>query len=95
MINSKLTTFILNYTLWNYKFTGSSEAPANAGIPLTRSNNVAAIGLFYIKVQMCCIAQVDVGAYANLPPAAEVLLEATGYTIFTKGYVRFTSKSYK
>lgn len=54
------------------------EAPANPCIPLPWDSNVTAKGLLYIKIEMCYVAQIEIGADSHFPPiSTEILLQCS------------------
>lgn len=54
------------------------EAPANPCIPLPWDSNITAKGLLYIKIEMCYVAQIEIGADSHFPPTStEILLQCS------------------
>lgn len=54
------------------------EAPANPCIPLPWDSNITAKGLLYVKIEMCYVAQIEIGADSYFPPTStEILLQCS------------------
>ena len=50
------------------------EAPANPCIPLPWDSNITAKGLLYVKIEMCYVAQIEIGADSHFPPTSTEIL---------------------